>query len=167
MARLRKIVFRRLLVLGGGLLALCLAVIALAHFLFSPSRDEVSRVASPSGERVATVIEINGGATTSFGYEVRVSQTGFHPGSAKVALLYAAVRSHRAYGVNLRWVSDQELHVEYLSAQFAEVVSPGKSGPPMRVVLAPGISDSSAPPGGMLYNLQGRPHDVDSQERKD
>jgi hypothetical protein len=29
--------------------------------------------------------------------------------------------------------------------------------PSVHVTLESGISDSSAPPGGMLYNLQGRP----------
>jgi hypothetical protein len=36
------------------------------------SRDEVARVASPDGRVEAVLIETNGGATTSFGYEVHV-----------------------------------------------------------------------------------------------
>src|SRR5690348_12320464 len=115
MSNLRKIVVRTLTVLGGGLLVLGLAIIAAIYIIFSPSREEVSRVASPSGDLVATVIEINGGAATSFGYEVRIARKGFSVGGTKVASLYGAVRNDHAYGVNLRWVSDQELHVEYLT----------------------------------------------------
>ena len=157
MPNLRKIVVRTLAVLGGGLLLLGVAVIVVFYILFSPRRDEVYRVASPSGDFVATVIEINGGATTSFGYEVRITRKGFSVGSTEVASLYDAVRSDRAYGVNLRWVSDQELHVEYQTAQSAEVLPSRILAPSVHVVLEPGISDPSAPPGGMLYNLQGRP----------
>jgi hypothetical protein len=157
MPNLRKIVVRTLTVLGGGLLVLGVAVIAIFYIIFSPSRDQVSRVASPSGDFVATVIEINGGATTSFGYEVRIARKGFNVEGTEVASLYGAVRNGRAYGVNLRWVSDRELHVEYLTAKSAEVLPSRMLAPSVHVTLESGISDSSAPPGGMLYNLQGRP----------
>jgi len=103
MPNLRKIVVRTLTVLGGGLLVLGVAVIAIFYIIFSPSRDQVSRVASPSGDFVATVIEINGGATTSFGCEVRIARKGFNFEGTEVASLYGAVRNDRAYGVNLRW----------------------------------------------------------------
>ncbi len=154
MARLHKIVLRALIIFGGGLLAFCLAVAALFYFIASPSRDEVVRVVSPSGDLIATVVEINGGATTSYGYEVRISRVGFTFGGAEVASLYGAVRNDRAYGVNLRWVSDRELCVEYLAAEFSKVVPSRTHNPSVHVVLKPGVLDPSAPPGGMLYNLQ-------------
>lgn len=157
MPNLRKLAVGILTVIGGGLLVLGFTTIAIFYIIFSPSRDEVSHVASPSGNFVATVIEINGGATTSFGYEVRIARKGSNNTGTEVASLYGAVRNDRAYGVNLRWVSDQELHVEYLTAESAEVLPFRRFVLPVRIILESGISDSSAPPGGMLYNLQGRP----------
>lgn len=154
MKNVRKTALRILLTAGGSLLALCLFFVLLLYVIFSPSRDEVSKVASPSGSLVAKVVEINGGATTSFGYEVQVSRSGFHLGGTEVASFYDAVRSDRAYGVNLRWVSESELHVEYLTARSAKLVARHIFGPPVRVVLQPGIVDRTAPPGGMLYNLR-------------
>ena len=157
MADLLKTVAKAGLVLGGGLVVLCLAMVAILFVVFSPSRDEVARIASPSGDLVATVIEINGGATTSFGYEVRVARSGLSLGGNEVASLYGAVRSDSAYGVNLRWISDDVLHIEYLQAKSAHLVSPGILAPKVQVVLASGMADPLAPSGGMLYNLQGRP----------
>ena len=157
MADLLKAVAKVVLVLGGGLLVLCLAVAAILFVIFAPSRDVVVRLASPSGDLVATVIEINGGATTSFGYEVRVARSGLSLGGNEVASLYGAVRSESAYGVNLRWASDDVLHIEYLEARSAHLVSPGFLALEVQVVLAAGIPDPLAPSGGMLYNLQGRP----------
>jgi hypothetical protein len=156
MAILRTIV-KAMMILGGGLLVFCLVIALLFYIVFSPSRDEVARIASPSGDLIATVVEINGGATTSFGYEVRIARTGLHLGSSKVASLYGAVRSENAYGVNLRWTSNNILHIEYLDAQSAHLVPPGFLAPTVQIILMPGISDPLAPSGGMLYNLQGRP----------
>ena len=144
-----------------GLMAfVLLAAVVLVVFLYiflSPSRDEVARVPSPSGSLVATLIEVNGGATTSFGYEVRIARDGLNLGGTEVALLYAAVRSEDAYGVNLHWVSDKELRIDYLSAKSAEVLPHRMLAPLVRVVLHAGVADPLAPRGGMLYNLQGRP----------
>ena len=144
------------MILGGGFLTLCLAMAALLYVMFSPSRDEVARVASPSGDLIATVVEINGGATTSFGYEARVSRDGLSLAGGKVASLYGALRGETAYGVNLRWLSDDVLHIEYLEAKAAHLASPGILAPEVRVILVPGISDPLAPSGGMFDNMQGR-----------
>ncbi|HWL53036.1 MAG TPA: hypothetical protein VNQ90_11415 [Chthoniobacteraceae bacterium] len=133
---------------------LIVAVLLTLYFAFLPSRDVVRRLPSPSGKWVATVVEINGGATTSFGYEVRVARAGWNLGGSRRALLYAAVRSEKAYGVNLRWAAEKELLVEYLDARWTEVQPSGWFGSETRVTLRPGVSDPSAPPGGMLYNLQ-------------
>ena len=159
MRDLGKTLLRTLLIVGGGLLALLLAAILLLWVLFRPSRDEVSRVPSPSGKYVASLIEVNGGATTSFGYEVRVARTGFNLGGTEVANLYAATRNVSAYGANLRWASDKELRIEYLMADSAHTVAPTflTLAPSISVVLKPGVMDLSAPAGGMLYNIQGRP----------
>jgi len=121
------------------------------------SWDEVARTRSPSGARDAVLVERNGGATTSFGYEVFVVPRDAPvrngaPGA--VASLYAATRNAQAYGVNLRWLGGDTLVVEYLRAQEA-VVHPAavsRRPDPVRVVLRPGVEDAQAPSGGMRYN---------------
>ena len=152
-----KVIAKALLGLLAGMLVAGVALFVFLYIAFSSSRDEVARVTSPSGSLVATLMEVNGGATTSFGYEVRIARDGFNLGGTEVASLYAAVRSEHAYGVNLHWVSDQELRIDYLSAKYAEVLPQRTFAPSVRVVLHAGISDPLAPSGGMLYNLQGRP----------
>jgi hypothetical protein len=126
------------------------------------ARDEVSRVADPAGNVDAVLVETNGGATTSFGYLVYVvPRGGAIEEGAEAASLYAAVRSSNAYGVNLRWLSASELAVEFLSARQAHVPRPSVvvAGREVVVLLVDGVADPTAPPGGMLYNLQGRPGD--------
>lgn len=58
----------------------------------SSSSHQVAKVISPNGDLEALVDEINGGATTSFGYDVSVNQrkTGE---SIKLASLYGALRN--------------------------------------------------------------------------
>ena len=136
--------------------------VALLLACFLVSRDEVSRVTSPSGDVDAVLFEDNGGATTSFGYVVYLVPRGKSArSSAAVASFYGAARSDQAYGINLRWRSADHLALEYLSARSHELLRPhfevGERA--IHVELAPGVSDPLAPPGGMLYNLQGRPDD--------
>ena len=122
-----------------------------------PSRDEVSRVRSPDGAIEAIVVETNGGATTSLGYEIHVVSAGHPPESAhRVAFLYGAGRNASAYGVNLRWTSPASLSIEYRDAKSANLDQPrvAIASRQVSVTLAGGIEDPSAPPGGMLYNLQ-------------
>jgi len=123
---------------------------------------EVGRTTSPSGKVDAVLVEGSGGATTSYGYEVFVVPAGKSTWlQKKVAFLYGAARSEQAYGVNLRWVDRANLTLEYLRAQHAELLLPNVSvgGEQIRVSLRSGVTDPKAPPGGMLYNLEGRPHD--------
>lgn len=119
------------------------------------SRDEVARVPSPDGRVDAVLMETNGGATTSFGYEVHVVEKG-RPASDQVARLYGAGRNENAYGANLKWISDNELVVEYLDArdQTLERASVSVAGRAIKVSLRSGVSDPTAPAGGMLYNLE-------------
>jgi hypothetical protein len=122
-----------------------------------PSRDEVARISSPSGQLDAVVIETNGGATTSFGYEVHIVPEGTVASKAtEVASLYGAVRNEQAYGVNVRWRRSDLLAVEYLRAKDASLRRPRVSvnGRDVQVVLAGSIADPEAPSGGMLYNLE-------------
>ena len=115
------------------------------------------RVNSPSGQMVAVVYELNGGATTSFGYEVEIEDAGHLGFARKVAYTYDAIRNNKgAYGVVPRWVSDEELHIQFFSSRHDEVFSPYTRlfGSPVRVEMKLNNNDSAAPTGGMLYNLK-------------
>jgi len=146
-----------LLVFGTAMVLLVLMFRDFGEWSF----DEVARVGDPQANVDAILVETNGGATTSFGYEVFLLARGHaaersgHP----VATFYGAVRSEHAYGVNLRWVSSDTLAVEYLDAQHVNWLNGSLilDGRKINIVLKPGVTDPSAPPGGMLYNLQGRP----------
>ena len=118
------------------------------------SRHEVANVRSPDGSVEAALFETNGGATTSFGYEVELRQNA-HRGT-KVASFYGAFRNENAYGVEMKWNGDDELDIEYLKAKappsiqsFAEI-----GGKNIYVVMKEGITNPAAPSGGMLYNLK-------------
>ena len=119
------------------------------------SRDEVARVSSPDGRVDAVLVETNGGATTSFGYEIHIVEKGKSYGQAATTL-YGALRNENAYGANLRWLTDSDLMVEYqrARAQVIEKTFVRVVGRDIRIVLRPGVSDSNAPAGGMLYNLE-------------
>jgi hypothetical protein len=118
------------------------------------SRDEVGRAKSPDGSVDAILYEKNGGATTSFGYEIELIGKGSRHGE-KVAFLYGATRNANAYGVNLKWSGDDELRIEYSSAKDEQLLHPEAkiAGRTIRVVLKSGVDDPSAPSGGMYYNL--------------
>jgi hypothetical protein len=119
------------------------------------SEDEVSRVASHDGRVEAVLVETNGGATTSFGYEVHVVEKGRLTGN-QVAWLYGAGRNANAYGVNLKWTGDNELVLEYLEAreQTLKQASVNVADRTITVSLRNGVDDPNAPAGGMLYNLE-------------
>ena len=102
------------------------------------------------------MVAIDGGATTSIRYEVFLAPVGQKIyGARPVADLYGASRSKQAYGVNLRWISDQALSVEYFEARTAKVAesSVRVAGRDVWVALSPGVLDAAAPEGGMPYNL--------------
>jgi hypothetical protein len=119
----------------------------------SVSHDEVSKVWSPSGQLAATLYEENGGATTSFGYEVELSGK---TGSARktVAKLYGAIRNRQAYGVNLRWSDNTTLTIECLKTDGpVKINSPSElDGHVVTINLQSGIDDKTAPAGGMKFN---------------
>ena len=122
----------------------------------SVSRDEVSRVGSPSGRVDAILVESNGGATTPFVYSVYVVPRGAPaPKRGEVARLIAATRNDQAGGANLRWAGQEQLLVEYRDArdvrQQKDAVILGNDS--IRVTLQSGVVDPAAPAGGMLFNL--------------
>ncbi|MFC3713147.1 hypothetical protein ACFOMD_11220 [Sphingoaurantiacus capsulatus] len=139
----------------GGLLLLGL----LLNFA-CVSRDEVSHLTSPDGAVEATLIETNGGATTSFGYEVRLRRADSWFGSStQVAYFYGAVRSECAYGVNMRWTGPTTLQLEYLRAYSADVDDKSRvGGKRITIAARSGVADPSAACGGMEYNRLGRPY---------
>jgi hypothetical protein len=134
------------------------AVAALIWLASDASAVEVGRVPSPQGELDAVLVETNGGATTSFGYGVFVVPSGARKPTSPAAYLYGAGRNSNAYGVNLRWVSPSELQVEFETAKSATLEQPvvAVSGRTIRITLRPGVTDSTAPPGGMEYNAGAR-----------
>lgn len=147
----------------GTLLSLAVVAILVTAWFFSglvgePSKDEVARVVSPSGNVEAVLFETNGGATTSFGYEVFVVERGAKPSGSPAVSLYGAVRNQHAYGANLKWSSPGSLAVEYLRAKSARVNMQAQSVGTQTIhfALRDGVTDNAAPSGGMLYNLRVR-----------
>jgi hypothetical protein len=125
----------------------------------SPSSYEVAHVASPNGKLEAILTETNGGATTSFGYDVSIGVKG-SKSLRRVVSLYGALRNEQAYGVNLSWPSDGVLRVSYLRAKAVQNVSKNVdvAGQPVEIELQSGVEDASAPSGGMHYNLTKQSH---------
>jgi hypothetical protein len=82
-------------------------------------------------------------------------------GDEQVASFYGAARNAGAYGVNLRWQGADSLIIEYLQSRSARQLkdSVRLDDQTVKVTLRSGVEDRDAPPGGMLYNLQGRPND--------
>jgi hypothetical protein len=124
---------------------------------FPVSHDEVSRVPSSAGGLDAVLVETNGGATTSFGYLVYVVPHGTRPSDGtEVAMLYGAGRNDQAYGANLKWEGRSRLAVEYRDARQVELRRQTAviGSDTVTIVLRSGVTDSAAPAGGMLYNLE-------------
>lgn len=119
------------------------------------SGDEVARVISPDGRLEAILFETNGGATTAFGYEIWLRERD-RESRERVATLYGAVRNESAAGVNLRWMDDMQLVVEYHEARTEALEKPSVKigGRDVLVALKPHVSDPTAPAGGMLFNLE-------------
>ena len=119
----------------------------------SSESHEVADVVSPNGAFKAVVTESNGGATTSFGYDVGVGLNQ-NDKSKRVATLYGATRNTDAYGVNLHWLGNDTLQIEYFKAKaiFNVLSAIEVSGHPVRIVLVGGRFDPTAKPGGMGFN---------------
>lgn len=124
---------------------------------FEVGRDEVARVASPSSQVEAVLVETDGDATTSFGYQVYLVPAGkTYEQGTQVASLCGAIRSARAYGANLKWDGPRWLAVEYQEAKSAKLLQDVATvdGERVEVMLRNGVTDEDAPPGGMLFNLR-------------
>jgi hypothetical protein len=153
-------------IIGGELTALAASIVLLvAYFIFllagEPSKDEVARNTSPTGKVDAVLLEANGGATTSFGYEVYIVEHGAQPSGSPAVSLYGAIRNQHAYGADLKWTSPDSVAVEFLNAESTKIEKPIVSVGTQAIHLAvhEGVLDNAAPSGGMLYNLRGRQHE--------
>jgi hypothetical protein len=146
---------KKLLIAGAlGLLGVFLYLSALGSAWVMGSRYEAARLRSPTGAFEAVVIETNGGATTSFGYEIHVVKAGSDPSDAasQAALLYGAVTSVH-YGVILEWTAANSLTIGYLRAHSTRVDRPNVRIGDQDVVvqLQSGRSDTTALRNGVLY----------------
>jgi hypothetical protein len=138
--------------LGFGVFGLVLCISFLLTMCVS--KVEVMQAKSPDGTFIASVFEINGGATTDFAYEVNVSRNWPTRWDHAVAGFYGAGRSDCAYGVNLRWLSNDTLLIAYKDAKSTDVDQAVQlSGRTVRIVTKSGVNDPIAPCGGMEEGL--------------
>ncbi|MCZ4305003.1 hypothetical protein O4G98_09665 [Zoogloeaceae bacterium G21618-S1] len=151
----------KVVAVGMAALAAVVAIPAAAlslvfGLIVGPSKDEVTRLSAPDGKVDAVLIETNGGATTSFGYEVYLVPLGAERSGEPAAVLYGAMRNENAYGVTLFWESPTLLSVRFLTTQSKALTNPRIviGGQSVRIALKSGENDPYAPPGGMLYNLR-------------
>ena len=122
------------------------------------SHEIVARTTAPDGQTDAIIIESNGGATTSFWYDVCFARRGENCTTYEsAAMLYGAGRNDYSYGVNVRWDGTNDLIIEYQTAQSTKVANAPvlPSGQRIDVHLRPGVTDLEAPPGSMLQNAKG------------
>jgi len=127
------------------------------YFLLSPSEIEVARKTAPNGRVDAVIYETNGGATTSFGYNIYILKPGDKAGFLikPVASIYGAKRNKNSYGVNLKWSDECTLNVSYYESHRNSHLTDKISvlNKDYHIVYKPGVIDEEAPPGGMHYNL--------------
>jgi hypothetical protein len=119
------------------------------------SSDTVARATSPSGRVEALLDENNCGATTSFEYVVSLRAVA-SPATARVrvASAYGAGRNDSAYGMNLVWIDESTLEVQYWKAHWVTMEHPSVSldGATVTTRMKADVRDGSAPAGGMLVN---------------
>jgi hypothetical protein len=84
--------------------------------LFETSRKEYYRVKSPDGEVSAVLMESNGGATTSFGYDLFIIPKDV----AKVELSpeYSKFRADRTRDLKITWIENKILQIDCKSARI-------------------------------------------------
>jgi len=123
------------------------------------SSDTVVRMTSPSRRLEALLDENNCGATTDFGYVISLRPVASSVANAvRVASAYGAVRSDQAYGMNLVWVDENTLEIQYWRARWVTLEHPDVSvdGATIAIHMKADVRDESAPAGGMLYNIERR-----------
>ena len=118
---------------------------------------EVTRTRSPDGSLEGVVIERIVNVTTPYSYWVYVTTPGAPIGpEGRVASAYGAIRNDSAWGMNLRWVGPRDLAIEYLKARRDSLIRANLTigARSVQIHLRSGITDTSAPGGGMAYNLR-------------
>ena len=149
---------RRRLGRGGCLGIGILVFIFLACLLLTTcvSRAEVMSAKSPDSGLMATVVEINGGATTDFAYEVNIARNWPLRWNRPIAGFYGAGRSNCAYGVNIHWTDDHTLLITYKEAKSTDVDQAVQMfGRTVHIVAKGGVDDPTAPCGGMEHGQRG------------
>lgn len=140
-----------------GVMVFGMVVVGLAFWkAVEWSHDVVLTKTTPDGRYVAELIEENGGATTSFGYEVRIRAAASHRGGDWVVYGYGTLRNKGAYGMNMSWVSNDELLVSYYTTRELNTLDEPLTldGRTFKVTVRGGVEDKTAPSGGMLWNLE-------------
>ena len=85
------------------------------------SSEEIARLRSPTGDLDAIVVEINGGATTAFGYSVLVVSAGRTEfWGVHILSLDSAITPECARGVSLKWTAADDLEIGYRHAARVE-----------------------------------------------
>lgn len=140
-----------------GIGAVCLSLGLCLLLTSCVSKVEVMQAKSPDQSLTAQVMEINGGATTDFGYRVDLVGNSAFQSHRTVASFDGAGRSDCAYGVNIRWVDDNSLLITYKDARRAHVdPSLDIAGRTVRIISRSGINDPTAACGGMEYSQHGK-----------
>ncbi len=122
--------------------------------------DDVARLPSPSGKVEAILTEKNSGAATSFLYNVYLVSVTVPEKKIHIAQIHGATRSENSYGINLIWLSENRLELQYYEAKAVKYIKDEivVDNITYNITSKSGAIDKSAPPGGMLYNLKGRPY---------
>jgi len=109
----------------------------------------------------ALVFESDCGAICDVVDEVWVVPRGSRHGD-EVAWFDDAVRSERAWGVNVKWDSAHHLVIEYLSAGQAKLLMQKTviAGQDVQISMRDGISDPLAPAGEMPHHPRSTPEDI-------
>jgi hypothetical protein len=115
---------RGMLVLTGLTSVGLFATWLLVFVLFPVTQTEVLRKPSPTGVITAIVNELHSGNSTFYGYDVYLEQNSLLSNRAKVASFYRAYRNETSRGVDLEWLSPNELLIKYFRA---EITSPPKT----------------------------------------
>ena len=145
---------------GAASIVACFAfALSLQGCTNGSSHDKVAEAWSPDGQVVATLYEENGGATTSFGYEVTLREKS-SPEQKSAARLYGALRNPGAYGLDLKWSNSSTLELQCLSLKATpQLLTPVYlDGRDVAVRLRTGVEDVNAPSGGMAFNLKRSAH---------
>ena len=141
---------KALLIFVAGLAALSLVMLYLVVSSCT-SEVDVATVYSPDNKVMAIIEETNGGATTSFGYNIYLKSNSAFGFRRRAAALYGAIRSECAYGVDVVWRDPNSVEIRYLSAKespdHSESLLVGTRL--IGIELTSGVANPSAPCGGM------------------